>query len=105
MNPETVSLNRERQALDHAQRLLDAGHPAKAAKAMRRLAFRSPSLEPIGSPVKRLTPKRRPGKSPQQIRDHYYWLVYKGKSNQAAAYFDKHTDDIMHPYLHYACCT
>lgn len=105
MNPETVSLNRERQALDHAQRLLDAGHPVKATKAMRRLALRSPAARDSDhaqlcpTTVKRLTPKRRPGKSPQQIRDHYYWLVYKGKSNQAAAYFDKHTEDIMRGLL------
>ena len=105
--PETVSRRRIRQALDEAQQLLDAGHVSKAEEAMRPLAMYSPSARDsehaevggagVGktNPVKRLTRKRRRGKSPQQIRQHYALLVHQGKIKQAAAYFDVHTDDIM----------
>lgn len=105
--PETVSRERVRQALDEAQQLLDAGHLTQAEEALRPLTMYSPSARDeihaeVGGAgvgklkrVKRLTHKRRPGKSPQQIRQHYALLVHRGKSKQAAAYFSRHADDIM----------
>lgn len=105
--PETVSRDRLRQTVDEAQHLLEAGHPDKAEEVMRRLSMPSPSARDsehaeVGGAgvgkmkrVKRLTQKRRPGKSPQQVRQRYALLLYRGKLKQAAAYFHAHTDDIM----------
>ena len=105
--PETVSLAREGRLLAEAQQLLDAGHISLAEKVLRPLAMPSPSARDeihaeVGGAgvgklkrVKRLTHKRRAGKSPQQIRQHYALLVHRGKTKQAAAYFSRHADDIM----------
>ena len=105
--PETVSRRRIRQALDEAQQLLDAGHPDMAEKALHPLAMYSPSARDsehaeVGGAgvgklkrVKHLTQKRRRGKSPQQIRQHYALLVHRGKLKQAAAYFHAHAADIV----------
>jgi len=105
--PETVSLAREGRLLAEAQQLLDAGHISKAEKVLRPLSMPSPSARDsehaeVGGAgvgklkrVKRLTRKRRPGKSPQQVRQRYALLVHRGKTKQAAAYFHAHTDDIM----------
>ena len=109
--PETVSLAREGRLLAEAQQLLDAGHVSKAEKVLRPLSMPSPSARDsehaeVGGAgvskmkrVKRLTKKRRPGKSPQQVRQHYALLLYRGKLKQAAAYFHAHTDDIMRGLL------
>ncbi len=93
MNPESVSLNRERQALDHAQRLLDTGHPTKATKSLRRLSLRSPSLEPIGSPPKR-SALGRGSKTPLQKHSRWLSLLNQERFKYAARYFALHCDDI-----------
>jgi len=78
-----------------------------AEEALRPLTMYSPSArdsehaEVGGAGVgkiksgKRLPRKRRRGKSPQQIRQHYCLLIYRGKLKQAAAYFHIHAADIM----------
>jgi len=105
--PETVSLAREGRLLAEAQQLLDAGHISKAEKVLRPLSMPSPSARDsehaeVGGAgvgklkrVKRLTRKRRPGKSPQQVRQRYALLLYRGKLKQAAAYFHAHAADIV----------
>tara|TARA_Y100000114_G_scaffold154767_1_gene177451 strand:+ start:329 stop:1111 length:783 start_codon:yes stop_codon:yes gene_type:complete len=100
MNPETVSLNRERQALVHAQHLLDTGHPVKATKALERLALRSPSyrdgqhaeLCPTKVKIPATTARRGQVTAQQKFERWLHHLTVSQRSGDR--YFKRHADDI-----------
>ena len=100
MNPETVSLNRERQALVHAQHLLETGHPVKATKALERLALRSPSyrdgqhaeLCPTKVKIPATTARRGQVTAQQKFERWLHHLTVSQRSGDR--YFKRHADDI-----------